>query len=714
MIKSKSHRESSFCIIQNNLKKQIQKMNKTKNINDNLSHKIYVNKKIYTHSKKINDIKKTTLDTNTTSNTSTSIEKNSISKTPLSPFSLKSPKITQNNFSNKTILQYSKLNNFFTPKKYSEVTNQYSGLMKNKIIKKNNNSEKKENESIINNDINNKKNVKQSVAKILNFIQKKKSFELSFTSPNGKNNNSNNISIEASFFKNECRLNTEENNKIKEENEDYILITDSNMNTMNTNQLEESDLIKNINLDNINISNINNINNTKNINNLGNNNNIFKSYNDLSIEKKCFSPKNTFHSFGINQLMQLSNNKNDIKYNKKTPIRNFNSFSGQKILIDNAINDSNPFCMNNISDLIENNNKKSFYEQQTNIKNMKKQINKISSRNKFTSFINQNKKKEKKINEYLTKVNNNHYKKQRNKTEIFKIHNNTLCLSNKLNINNNNSINKKTNKNLEGKIENYILGKELGKGSFALVRSAINKITKQKYAIKIYPKINLLSLEKRNSIKNEISVLKQLNHENIMKLYEVIDSPKNIYLVLEYIKGISLSDYIKRFPEIRIKEDKCKKIYYQIVKAINYCKLKNIYHRDIKLENILLIDEKIVKIIDFGFSIKCPKKTYQKFLCGTPTYMAPEIINKKYYIPEYSDIWSLGVLLYIMLTGNFPFNANTEEDLCMKINKCDFDIPDYLSVECSNLIKKMFILEPSKRISTQDILIDKWFQNMYD
>ncbi len=711
MIKSKSHRESSFCIIQNNLKKQIQKMNKTKNINDNLSHKIYVNKKIYTHSKNMNDIKKTTLDTNTTSNTSTSIEKNSISKTPLSPFSFKSPKITQNNFPNKKILQYAKLNNFFTPKKFSEVTNQYSSLMKNKIIKKNDNSEKKENKSIINNDINNNNNIKPSVAKILNFIKKKKSFELSFTSPNGKNNNSNNISIEASFFKNECRLNTEENNKIKEENEDYILITDSNMNTMNTNQLEESDLIKNINLDNINISNINN---TNNIINLGNNNNIFKSYNDLRIEKKCFSPKNTFHSFGINQLMQLSNNKNDIKYNKKTPIRNFNSFSSQKILIDNAINDSNPFCMNNISDLIENNNKKSFYEQQTNIKNMKKQINKISSRNKFTSFINQNKKKEKKINEYLTKVNNNNYKKQRNKTEIFKIHNNTLCLSNKLNINNNNSINKKTNKNLEGKIENYILGKELGKGSFALVRSAINKITKQKYAIKIYPKINLLSLEKRNSIKNEISVLKQLNHENIMKLYEVIDSPKNIYLVLEYIKGISLSDYIKRFPEIRIKEDKCKKIYYQIVKAINYCKLNNIYHRDIKLENILLIDEKIVKIIDFGFSIKCPKKTYQKFLCGTPTYMAPEIINKKYYIPEYSDIWSLGVLLYIMLTGNFPFNANTEEDLCMKINKCDFDIPDYLSVECSNLIKKMFILEPSKRISTQDILIDKWFQNMYD
>ena len=87
MIKSKSHRESSFCIIQNNLKKQIQKMNKTKNINDNLSHKIYVNKKIYTHSKKINDIKKTTLDTNTTSNTSTSIERNSLSKIPLSPFS---------------------------------------------------------------------------------------------------------------------------------------------------------------------------------------------------------------------------------------------------------------------------------------------------------------------------------------------------------------------------------------------------------------------------------------------------------------------------------------------------------------------------------------------------------------------------------------------------------------------------------------------------
>ena len=705
MIKSKSHRESSFCVIQNNLKKQIQKMNKIKNINDNLSHKIYVNKKIYTHSKKMNDLKKTTFDTNTTTNTSTSIERNSLSKIPLSPFSFNSPKITQNNLSNKKLFQYSKLNNFFTPKKYSETTIQYSGLMKNKINKKNNNSEKKENENIIHNE-NNINNIKPSVAKILNFIKKKKSFELSFTSPNGKNQNSNNISIEASFFKNDCKLNTEENNKIKEENEDYILITDSNMNTMNTYQFEESDLIKNVNFDSINISNTNYTNNT-----INSNNNNFKNCNDLRIEKKCFSPKNTIHSYGLNQLMKLSNNINDIKYNKKTPIRNFNSFSGQKILIDNPMNDPNPFSINNISDLIDNNYKTSFFENQTNAKNMKKQIKKKLSRNKFTNFIYQNI-KEKKKNEFSNKVNTHNSKKQRNKTEIFKIHNNTLCLSNKLSINNINSINKNSNKTLEGKIENYILGKELGKGSFASVRSAINKITKQKYAIKIYPKINLLNLEKRNSIKNEISVLKQLNHENIMKLYEVIDSPKNIYLVLEYIKGISLSDYIKTFSEIRINEDKCKKIYYQIVKAINYCKLKNIYHRDIKLENILLIDEKIVKIIDFGFSIKCPKKSYQKFLCGTPTYMAPEIINKNHYIPEYSDIWSLGVLLYIMLTGNFPFNANTEDELCKKINKCDFDIPDYLSVESRNLIRKIFIFEPSKRISTENILIDEWFQNI--
>ena len=120
-----------------------------------------------------------------------------------------------------------------------------------------------------------------------------------------------------------------------------------------------------------------------------------------------------------------------------------------------------------------------------------------------------------------------------------------------------------------------------------------------------------------------------LDHPFIAKMVKSFKNKFYVFFLLEYINGISLNEYMKHLSGMKIKEDKCKKIFYQIVNAINYCKSKNIYHRDIKLENILLINENLVKIIDFGFSIKCPKNTYQKFLCGTPTYMSPEIINKK-------------------------------------------------------------------------------------
>ena len=698
MIKSNSYSENSLGNIQNNLKKGIEEINNNKNNNDNISsHKIYVNKKIFTLSKNKIDVlkKKPNIETNTTSNTSTSREKNSINKTPLSPFSLKSPIISNNKLKNNQVNKIRKLNNYFTPKKSKKITYQYSTLIKKKINNKNDIKE------INNNKNQTQKNSKESIVKILNFIKKKKGFELSFTSPIQKNKKSNNSSIETSFFKTDCIRNNTEENKIKEEysneNEDNILITDY---CLDSKQFEESDFIKNNNLDSINISNANN---TITCNIINNNRNSFKGLNEK--DKIYFSSRKSVRNFGINQLMKISYNieMNDNKIKKKNPIRNFTSFSDQKVLNDTSIKDSNAFSISNFNktSYMNNSNRMSFCEKKNNLS--KNPIKKNISKNKFPIS---KKTKEKKLEENFHKLNKYENKMIRNKTGIFKIHNNTLLVSNKINTNNN-SLN--TNRNLQGKIENYILGKELGKGSFALVRLGINKITKQKFAIKIYPKLNLLDLEKRNSVKNEISVLKQLNHENIMKLYEVIDSPKNIYLILEYINGISLSDYIKKCPELRIKEEKCKEIYFQIIKAINYCKSKNIYHRDIKLENILLIEEKKVKLIDFGFSIKCPKNTYQKFLCGTPTYMSPEIINKYQYIPEYSDIWSLGVLLYIMLTGYFPFKANTEEVLCRKINKGNFDLPNFLSDNSCNLIKKMLVFEPSKRISTENILNDDWF-----
>ena len=251
----------------------------------------------------------------------------------------------------------------------------------------------------------------------------------------------------------------------------------------------------------------------------------------------------------------------------------------------------------------------------------------------------------------------------------------------------------------------------MGIGSYAQVKLGIHKITKKKYAIKIYDKNLIDDEEKKNSIKNEIFILKQLSNENIMKLYDVINTNRHLYLFLEYINGISLLEYIQKSENKRIEEKICKKIFYQIVKAISYCQNKNICHRDIKLENILIINDNNIKLIDFGFAIKCNRNDFQEFFCGTLYYMPPEIVNKQKYIPFYSDIWSLGVLLYTMLYGRFPFKSKKEEELFELINKAKLVFPTNVNIsdEAKKLLMKIIVIKPSKRLSLENILNDPWF-----
>ena len=193
-----------------------------------------------------------------------------------------------------------------------------------------------------------------------------------------------------------------------------------------------------------------------------------------------------------------------------------------------------------------------------------------------------------------------------------------------------------------------------------------------------------------------------------MKLYEVIDTSKYLYLVLEYIKGISLLEVIKNEKNHYIEQNKAMKIFLQVVKGISYCQSKNISHRDIKLENILVLEDDTIKIIDFGFAIKSNKDSYQKFFCGTPSYMPPEIVNKEKYIPQYSDIWSLGVLLYTMLYGRFPFRAKEEDKLFQLINEGNIIFPDNIFVKenIKQLIKNIINVDPKLRPTTEEIIND--------
>ena len=300
------------------------------------------------------------------------------------------------------------------------------------------------------------------------------------------------------------------------------------------------------------------------------------------------------------------------------------------------------------------------------------------------------------------KINN--FKKciKKDKNRISSVDNKLLNSSDK------NMSNKITQNIFEGKIDNYLITKELGKGSYAIVKLATHKITKQKFAIKIYSKVSLLDCQKRNTVKNEVNILKQLNHENIMKLYEVIDTPSYLYLVLEYINGGSLLDVIKKENIHYFEEKRAIKIIVQIINGVSYCHSKNICHRDIKLENILLIKGDIVKIIDFGFAIKCSIDTFNKLFCGSPSYMPPEIVNKQKYIAQYSEIWSLGVLMYAMFFGTFPFCGDNEDLLFESINNANVIFPEDINVSegIKNLLKKIFVVTPNQRPSLEEIAND--------
>ena len=261
-------------------------------------------------------------------------------------------------------------------------------------------------------------------------------------------------------------------------------------------------------------------------------------------------------------------------------------------------------------------------------------------------------------------------------------------------------------RNCLNKINNYKMLKLLGKGSYGEVKLAIDKISLKKYAIKIYPKKILEDPKKKNNIENEIKILKQLDNINIMKLYEIIKTDNYKYLIMEYIEGISLLDIIKKEKNHYLEEKRALKIFKQIIQAINYCQSKNICHRDIKLENILIIKDDVVKLIDFGFAVITDKETYQTLLCGSPSYMAPEIVKREKYIAQYSDIWSLGVLFYSMLYGRFPFKGKTQKELFENIKKGEVEFPDYINIneKIISLIKKIFVISPMQRPSLNEIL----------
>ncbi|KAG2380153.1 CBL-interacting serine/threonine-protein [Vigna angularis] len=258
----------------------------------------------------------------------------------------------------------------------------------------------------------------------------------------------------------------------------------------------------------------------------------------------------------------------------------------------------------------------------------------------------------------------------------------------------------------------YELGKTIGEGSFAKVKFAKNVENGNHVAIKILDRSHVLSHKMTEQLKKEISAMKIINHPNVVKIYEVMASKTKIYIVLELINGGELFDKIAQSG--RLKEDEARSYFHQLINAVDYCHSRGVYHRDLKPENLLLDSNGVLKISDFGLSTYAQKEDeLLRTACGTPNYVAPEVLNDRGYVGSTSDIWSCGVILFVLMAGYLPFDEPSQMALYKKICRAQFTCPSWFSSEAKKLLKRILDPNPLTRIKIPEILEDEWFRKGY-
>lgn len=259
--------------------------------------------------------------------------------------------------------------------------------------------------------------------------------------------------------------------------------------------------------------------------------------------------------------------------------------------------------------------------------------------------------------------------------------------------------------------EQYILLETIGSGGFAKVKLGLHVLTGEKVAIKIMDKSVLGDDLPR--VKLEIAALKELSHQHICKLYQVIETETMIYLVLEYCSGGELFDYIVESE--RLSEEEARHFFRQIVSAVAYIHSLGYAHRDLKPENLLLDENHNLKLIDFGLCAK-PKggmTTSLETCCGSPAYAAPELVTGQEYIGSTVDIWSMGVLLYALLCGCLPFEDDNVAVLYRKIQMGEYDCPEWLSYSSTELLSEMMEVNPKRRIGITQLASHPWLVKGY-
>lgn len=264
------------------------------------------------------------------------------------------------------------------------------------------------------------------------------------------------------------------------------------------------------------------------------------------------------------------------------------------------------------------------------------------------------------------------------------------------------------------RVGKYELGRTIGEGTFAKVKFARNSETGEPVAIKIIDKEKVLKHKLVEQIKREVATMKLIKHPNVVRLYEVMGSKTKIFIVLEFVTGGELFDKIVN--DGRMRESEARKYFHQLINAVDYCHSRGVFHRDLKPENLLLDQFGNLKVSDFGLSALSQQVRADGLLhtsCGTPNYVAPEVLQDRGYDGSTADIWSCGVVLFVLLAGYLPFEDDNLMNLYNKISTADFTFPSWISFEARRFLTKILDPNPMTRITMSEILEDEWFRIGY-